>query len=241
MSEELDGIFDPEPLHPDLEAYLFPMGALGLALQHPLVYSVPYAPVTNKFLNGQYEQKKRVIAEALAQGNWLRYVVMHERPWRVNALEDISDQMEPIPYWRLVAHLWTDSENIHQNKAKWNRFLTDPRPGRANLMNEDDLAVFEAMTDPIVVFRGACTTSGLDGVSWTLDEKIAQRLANRQCRNFGRRTYLVARGLTERKHVIAYLDIRNEREVLVPANRVHGITKTRYDYDRNLRAAVEIL
>lgn len=106
-------------LHPELKAYLNPNEKLGLVLQHPLVYSVPYFESTNSFLNEYLTRKKEALADAIAEKDWESAIWIHERPWRINALIEYIDKTSEKEYWQLVARVWQDSEGPGINKGAW--------------------------------------------------------------------------------------------------------------------------
>jgi hypothetical protein len=63
-----------------------------------------------------YATVKQVCAEfvdqARASGDWCTYIWLHERPYRVEALQDIAFNLRGREYWEMVSHVWSDSENI---------------------------------------------------------------------------------------------------------------------------------
>ena len=60
-------------------------------------------------------KRKNWLQKAKADGDWNSYIFLHERPYRVGALEYASESglgQSPSEYWRLVGGVWLDLENI---------------------------------------------------------------------------------------------------------------------------------
>ncbi|MCZ8254664.1 MAG: hypothetical protein O9327_03130, partial [Polaromonas sp.] len=193
--------------------------------RHPLVYSVPYSPIQNKMLNASYLAKREMLAAAQRDGNLDKFIGLHERPYRLNALitgarriQDLSDEA----YWRAVGFVWRDSENVHELWDTWRRVWVGGNRaagvrGREHVMSRGDLDALQAMPEVFEVFHGEEHPNRI-GMSWTLDHDVAKWFAKRfQAR--GR----VYKGRVRRADVIAYFTQRNEEEILVPGELVELI------------------
>lgn len=203
-----------EPLHPDLAPYVaeetFPM------LRHPLLYMVPYFGAMAAYANAVYAAKQAEAAAARAEGNFRRYIWLHERPYRVSALFEVAGELSDDGYWRQVREVYQDAENVEEVPDIWASLLTSPRPGRSAMMNAAELSIFAALPDTLTVWRGAADVQELDvGFSWTLDIEVAHWFA---CR-FDQ-AGIVARGEVAKANVLAYLATRGEEEIMVPAGAV---------------------
>ncbi len=230
----LDGIFDPEPLHPDLQDRLRHIPGLGLCLQHPYVYSVPYHEPLNKQLNLRYAAKLARLEETYTAGNWPNYIGLHERPYRINALMKIEAHLSDPEFWKLLANTWIDSENIRECYRQWMSLWHSRRPGRAeHVMEEEERSALAAMPDPLVIFRGVGNRAGVKGLSWTLDPAIARRLGSRYGVGNTGSTMIVARGVVQKHHVLAYFSGRNEEEIVVIPGHVHAISTRTYPRKRS--------
>jgi hypothetical protein len=119
-------------------------------------------------------------------------------------------EKKPVEFWASVGLVWRDSENIHQHLSGWKRLWAKPIEGRRACMSKEDLAVFDALPEQIDVWRGTGHKRGLNGISWSLDEKIGEYFA----RPLWPRVPLLAKGIVKRDDVLAYFDQRNEREIV---------------------------
>lgn len=210
----------PQELHPDLIPYLRKIPGLGEVIQHPLVFSVPHSPAFNKIINASYEAKSREVQRVLEAEEWYTYLFLHERPYRIDAFETIMDRLQDHRYWQLLARIWVDSENIRQNQARWTKLLSSRRPDRAQMMSEEDRAALAAMPETITVYQGH-TLGHHDGWSWTTSLTTATWFANRFA-DMERSPAVVTEGMVDRRHVVAYLSIRGESEILVNRRHVKG-------------------
>lgn len=209
----LADMYAPEELHPELKARVFANTSFDV-LQHPLVFSVPYNEISNKMLNKNLAYKKQAVAEAQAEGNWHRYVFLHERPFRFDALQSVQDKFtDGKEYWRVVGSVWTDSENIYQQFAAWKRLWASSLAGRDALMDEEEREVLAAMPEVLTVYRGFKIKKSERGLSWTTDRDKAVWFARRL--RYPHQSSFVAQANVAKKDVLAYFDGRNEKEVVV--------------------------
>lgn len=203
-----------EPLHPELLPYVtaeaFPM------LRHPLLYVVPYAEPMAAYANAAYAAKRKEADTALAEGNFGRYVWLHERPYRASALCDIADKLSDDGYWNLVRQVYQDSENVEEVPEVWASLLQAERPGRAAMMSLAEQDALAAMPATLTVWRGASDAAELSsGFSWTLDIEVAHWFA---CRY--NQAGIVARAEVPKRQVWAYLASRGEEEIMAPVAAV---------------------
>lgn len=211
-----------EPLHPDLAPWMEEDGPIGPMLKHPLVYELLPRP---GIVNARYLAKKERLAEALAEGNWWEYVYLHSRPYRATALAvlkaKVGDRMSTEELAHQIAWVWTDSENIHECHDAWDDLLEwmDPE-ARRHLMDEEELAEFDALPERITVYRGCIADLNEDGLSWTLERKTASWFARRFAGlREGEPRVLV--GTVDKADVIAYFTSRNEAEIVVANGEVN--------------------
>lgn len=201
-----------EPLVPELAMYFSEQGGFP-TIRHPLVYSVPYFHSMNALLNEQLAYKKQAVEKAMLGNDWMRYITLHERPWRVEALRIASKHMIGRAYWEAVSFVWSDSENIHQNRWIWRFLLQKNIPGREFMMEDSERAALEAMPSHLAIYRG-CACSDRKGLSWTTSKKTARWFASRTANLLGVES-CVFEATVEKSKVIAYLTGRNEKEVIV--------------------------
>lgn len=81
---------------------------------------------------------------------------------------------------------------------------------RELLMEEEDLAAYNALPDKVTLYRGQ-NCELLNGISWTLDVEIARKFANMcDCEEVG-----ILELEIDKKDIIAYTNCRNEQECIV--------------------------
>jgi hypothetical protein len=216
LASLLDG--SSEELLPGLAKHVSSHDGFGWSmLRHPLVYSVPYSPLQNRMLNASYEAKRSMLADAHAAGDLIKYVYLHERPYRLNALLSgarLIREVTAAAYWDAVGSVWRDSENVHELWDSWRRVWLGANrshgiQGREHVMSRLDYEALQAMPDVIEIFHGEEHPDRI-GMSWTLDEGVARWFAKRFTR--AGRLY---RGRVRKSDVIAYFTQRGEEEILV--------------------------
>ncbi len=191
---------------------------LGAYLKHPLMFT-PLAFVGVTMPNGgqvtwatlmqEIHRLEDAVEEAMAAGNYERAIFMHERPYRVDALRacDAARTDDPDIYGYLCALVWADSENIHENLPFWD--WTFKHVNGYHWMNDAERDALESFPDTLTVYRGMCTDGGY---SWSLDRSVAEFFANRGT-HFA--TGEVRTATVPKESVYAYLDSRNEREIII--------------------------
>jgi hypothetical protein len=219
---DLENFFGEEELLPELQPYLTENSVLGTpSIHHPLIISILHVPQLNKMINKSFLHKQEAIAKAIKKQNWISYVFLHERPYRLQALLDVTHMIEDDspsenhPSWQayaeLVASIWTDSENIWQNFEEWFEIWEDLK--NRDLLKftmEDHENEFLASSDLLTLYRG--TSEDLDaGMSWTLDKNKAEWFAKR----FNKDTPVVLETVVKASEVYAYYTGRNEQEIVI--------------------------
>lgn len=208
------------PLDAELAPFLKSHSALGQVLQHPLVYFVPYFEQMAAYANAMLMKKKAALETAIEKKVWDRVVGLHERPWRCDAFDKHADQMDDQTYWSLLAWIYTDSENIHENFEAWERLLCTDRPGRDAFMSADEALFMAALPERIRVFRGGTDRSVTD-FSWSVDERVAAWFAQRAVSLEGRSgPGVVLEGWVDKADVIGYKNNRDEAEIIVSPSHV---------------------
>lgn len=214
LAAGFEQLFAPTELHPELAEYLT-YGQPFDMLRHPLVYGVPYSEQMNNYYNKQLEMKKTATAEALRDGDLSRYVFMHERPYRLDAFTEFvaSRIVTDKNYWEMLSSVWVDSENIWQHMEQWRMLLGSFRPGKRFFMSKDERQALQQMPSRFPVYRGCVRGQNEDGLSWTLDRTRAVWFSKRL--NHDGDAPCVREKIVRKKDVFAYLNGRNEDEIIV--------------------------
>src|SRR5262249_7333020 len=145
-----------------------------------------------------------------------RYLRLHERAFRISALEKVLAVNQPLldaEVAKLVGEVWIDSENIHQDRGRWRRIWRSLKTPQS-AMSKDDLAALAAQPDPLTVFRGVLhPRHDKLSLSWTTDRDHAISLARR----FPGETdfVLLTSGQVAKKNIFAYFTSGKESEVVV--------------------------
>ena len=200
-----------EDLIPELKAHFhnktFPM------LQHPLVYSIPHFSEMNAYVNEQWRQKTVMLSKAVDEKKWESYIFIHERPYRMTAFCNIVKYLRDDEYWSLLKTVWVDSENIWQYKQVWIDFLTSTRKGFSrNFMNMTERGFLASLPDKVTIFRGydESREGAADGLSYTLDHKIATKFSYRRCKKPALKTLIV-----DKEQILAFINQRGEEEIIL--------------------------
>lgn len=202
-----------EPIHPHLAEYTVDT-EIGVMIKHPLVYAYLFHEREHARINATYEAKRRALGEAIAGRKWNNAVFLYERPYRLNAFNILQDQLEDQEYWQLLGNVWTDSENIWQNRDTWREALTANRPDRHMLMDKEEQAALALLPDALTVYRGFMYDDGEEGMSWTLDQQKAKWFARRFHIDPDCERPRIATGHVSKEKVIAYFTGRNEDEIV---------------------------
>ena len=158
-------------------------------------------------------------------GDGLEYVFIHERPYRFGALQRIAPQLNnAIHYWKLVGEVWTDSENIRQHFAGWQRVWSDSRSHKQECMTPKEQVGLEGMPAFFPVWRGVGFRGQVRGLSWTVDRDIAVWYAQRY--DHGRHSKLI-HAEVRRRDVHAFFQGRRESEIVASHVRILQIESLR--------------
>ena len=206
----------------------------GDMVHHPLVTG--WVRQDASPINQTLRRMKEKVAKAESDGDWHQYVFLHEKPYRLDALESAAKKglsQNPSDFWRLVGEVWQDSENIHQNLAKWKRLWGKLIENRVACMSTEDRLIFESLPDQVEVWRGTNHKRGLGGLSWTLDQEKAAWFANRFSN-----PRLVVKGLTNKRDIVAYFGERDEREIVSMRVSIISVTDVSPSDERGMRLEV---
>jgi hypothetical protein len=195
-----------ETLHPDLEACISKGAPLGPYIKHPLVFGFAFpAGVANR----HYAYKLKAVEQAKREGNWDKFLWLHERPYRLPMLATLwSTNKIDLPTLRvLLLNCWMDTELPYQFGAIPRRLF------KATGFITDSPDEWDAIPDPLTVYRGASRRPGSNAISWTVNRDRAAWFA-RRLRRIGKEARLW-RANVAKSDVMAYIGERGESEVIV--------------------------
>lgn len=238
-TDELKAAFDPEwpfevrsswngemfqreeTLNKKLHPYLEWHNMLGSMLKHPL-YVGSCDPERAALVNFTIEQSQSQIDRLISKKKWYQVVFMHERAFLFDAFRQYIDQFDDKSYWQILAAVWTDQEQLWQNRKLYLQLFQSPRPQRQFLMTAAERRKLDGMPDEFPVYRGFIGKRG-KGLSWTIDQSKAEWFARR----FAMLTHLgqprLMEGIVKKKDVLAYFNGRKEKEIVVDSANVRSL------------------
>ena len=88
------------------------------------------------------------------------------------------------------------------------------------LMNEEEFKLYKGLPDTVTVYRGVTpyNEKNLKVLSWTTDPETAAWFAKR----YGQQGKIYTASI-QKRHIFAYFNCRNEKEVIVNPNRLQNI------------------
>jgi hypothetical protein len=199
-------------LHRDLQRRLYKDRRGKLVLHHPLL-SQPYVPRFNAVYNRLYDDKRAEAAQAKRAKDWARFIWLHEQPFRVHIFQDIAPQMGDDEYWRMLADVWLDSDNLFQNRKVWAGLWSAEREHRGQVMRPKEHELLAKLPDEVTIYRGCRDRRSIYGLSWTTERSLASWFANRYAPDD--RPPLLAVAWVRKKHIKALFSERRENETEV--------------------------
>jgi hypothetical protein len=174
-------------------------------------------------LNEWYNRKKIIAAELLADVRFkpMSYLWLIEKPYRLQAFIGIQDKLSDAQYWRNLEFAWEVNEFVHRDKTTWLSLFTSKRRYRGLIMDREDRKHLQTLPDELVIYRGYRHSSYKAGLSWTLSLEKAAWFANR----WNQGNPMVVTGRCRKEDVIAYLNGRNEQEIVIDPRKVTGLKK----------------
>jgi hypothetical protein len=147
----------------------------------------------------------------------LNYCNSYQRPRAVLAWAELhlltgSPGFGPA-FWRLVADEWSGFDAIpHDDFAEMFSALCHAHSWE--LMPEADREFFNALPEAVTVYRGGNADTVAEGLSWTLDEKVAAGFA-RGHRGMLNKCPVILRGIVRKVDVALAVTDRSESEIVV--------------------------
>jgi hypothetical protein len=139
--------------------------------------------------------------------------------YRIQFLDLIKDELTAKEIGTMMSWIWTDTEfpNQYETKMLINLF---EKSDKETLMDEDDKKFYDNLPEVITIYRGKQTTKAKRlGMSWTLNKEKANWFAHRWQTQQGK----LYQATIEKKYVYAYLNNREEQEVVVDPSKLKGV------------------
>jgi len=176
--------------------------------------------MSNAVVNEQYRRQLRLAQETKADGDWLKYILAHERPYQMDVFRKVAEELTDVEYWSLLGEIYIMSENNHRYMSTLKKALNSNRACREMIMTGRERAYFRKLPSQITIHRGYAHKNAA-GWSWTLDKAKAVWFARRYAEvdDLAGKPRL-ATGTVKKKGVIAYFSRRKEKEILVDPKKV---------------------
>lgn len=158
--------------------------------------------------------------------NVYQLYLLVNKPYRIAFLKYTVDFMSRDDMSQILADIWigTESPNLDPNMSKAKLVSLFKKANPNELMNEDELRIFNQLADTVTIYRGVTSynADNIKALSWTLDYDKAEWFANR----FGEEDGTVYEAEIEKAHILAYFNRRNESEVIVDPKHLIDIEET---------------
>lgn len=217
-----------EPLVDELRLCVSEVNGGLVALRHPLLYIVPYSDQMAAYANALFTQKQIEVERSLKSKRFVRYIDLHEPPYRAQALlEVVSELPEEVAAQCFVNHL-INTENVSQVKEDWLEIIECiGYESLQSLLNDFD-------ADELEIYRGVCLKEGeeLDlspegvGLSWSTNREIGEWFARREFA--GNCSYALITMKIGAKHALGPFKTRESEVIVPPWEIVHGSITEEY-------------
>jgi hypothetical protein len=122
-------------------------------------------------------------------------------------------------YWEQLRECYINSDNNFRYLGEIKRLFNSKRNKREFIMSSAESEILNKLPNNITIYRGMTTIeneSGDYGISWTLNEDIANSFARTFIRNYetNHMTHMVKKMTVEKRNIVAYFDERSEEEVI---------------------------
>lgn len=211
----------------------FKVGEFGMA-QHPILTSFATMDIESKKLvhiteenfDKLLEQRLKKIDEQVDKEDMFGIFIHIHKPFRLPVLMRITEELNDKQYTEALIDLWVDTEFPHENGVEL-MLLLFKKADKKYLMTDEERAELDKMNDMIVVYRGLQKDAIENGMSWTIEKKVAIWFATRFDRK-GR----VIKAKIPKKHVFAFKDQRAEGEIILNPNYLRNAKECHYEVEK---------
>lgn len=123
--------------------------------------------------------------------------------------ESIKEYLSEKDFAEILVDYWSASGIA--DAPKENFLLWFKEANKAYLMNKREQKKFDKLPERVTIYRGVNNPDYKYGFSWTIDRRIADWFANR----YENKQSYVYECTVDKKDILCYLDIRNEKEVII--------------------------
>lgn len=123
--------------------------------------------------------------------------------------ESIKEYLSEKDYAEILVDYWSASGIADVSKTKFLSWFKEAN--KTYLMNKKEQKKFDKLPERVTIYRGVNNADCKYGFSWTIDKRIAYWFANR----YEDKQSYVYECTVDKKDILCYLDIRNEKEVII--------------------------
>ena len=146
--------------------------------------------------------------------DWFKALVWAKRRDRIDVMQHAlgTDDYSAKDKARMVRQTFSDLEYLSQDQSYW--MIVFRRFGFH--MEPEEQAQLDAMPDVVTIFRGYCQETGsAEGISRTLDRKVAEFFAKDYTRTGKREKPRIAEKVVPKSEILAICNARDEQEVIL--------------------------
>lgn len=138
---------------------------------------------------------------------------------RFSCFYNLRHHLKGQDYWEVLSYAYKMSDNTYDQKLNIVETFLEKEPNSEMFMNSLERQKLASLPDKIKIYRGMTVgefKSGIFGISWTLDPKVAHFFAFDYGRNFttNGEEKMIHEMIISKKNVFAYLASRNEEEII---------------------------
>jgi hypothetical protein len=143
-------------------------------------------------------------------------------PWKMTFIKYCGEHLSVQDFSEFLADAWTseDNPNMDLNVSIKESIKYFRKASKKYLMDKEEYAYYESLPEEITVYRGVGRRRAKYGLSWTDDEKVANWFKNRWENITSDNEPMLLKAVINKKDVLAYLNSRGERELVVDVNAI---------------------
>lgn len=192
--------------------------SIPFVVQHPFFSSSScYLPQEKKWVDIMDDEEglfcvREKMEKLIQKSDCDKIIFLIQKPYRLTFLKYIKNSLSKPDFSHFLAktYLYTEfpSSDVNVPVSTLKRWFQ--AADKQHLMSEGEKAHFFALPNKVTVYRGITDLKGVNGLSWTEDQRIALKFANR----FRTKEAYVLTAEIDRDEIIAYFDRANEKEII---------------------------
>jgi hypothetical protein len=156
--------------------------------------------------------------------NWGDILSWLDQTQKFRVFQNFESTMSNVEYWKGLRECYLGSDFAHLHSDTIAYYLFSSRGEKHNLMTAEEFNHLNNLPSQVTIYRG-CSLSEIESgdyrFSWSLDKSVAEFFANKYFRNTGLKGG-VTRLTVPKSKIRAYLDGRNEQEVIYKRNLIEA-------------------